>query len=157
MSMIRTGPEPDENGELYMDGRTKQSFKDSTDINKLLSRHQRAGTLSHLAQYEAQYADFSDVPDLLTAQSRLAQGQKMFDELPSQVRREFKDQFEFFEYVNNPVNAGRLSELLPPLAEPGRQRPDVRRSAGSVANPAVVDPPSEPPVAPPSSPPGATE
>lgn len=154
MSILPTGPRPDENGELYADGRTKQAFKDSTDINKLLQRHQQAGTLSHLARHEAEYADFSDVPSLLEAHQRINRGQAMFEELPSELRREFKDQFEFFSFVNNPANAGQLREKLPALAKPGIQLPAVRRSAASEANPALASAPPDPtPPAPPAEPP----
>ena len=132
MSMIPLGDKD------YSDGRTKQSFKDETDINKILRKAQKAGTLSHLQRHGAVYADFSDVPDLLTAHNRIKQGQEMFSELPSEVKKEFgNDMFAFFEYVNDPANAGNLAEKLPELAQPGRQRPSVRRSAATEANPAM--------------------
>lgn len=110
---------------VYDDGLTKQSFADETDINKLLQRAQKTGTLSHLEKFEGQYGDFSDF-DFFENQLTLVRGREMFDELPSELRREFQNQpGEFFAYVNNPANAGRLRELLPALAEPGRQHLDV--------------------------------
>lgn len=128
----------------YSDGRTKQAFKDECDINKILQKAQKAGSLSHLQRHGAVYGDYADVPDLLTAHDRLKQGRKIYEELPSELRREFHDMFEFFEYVNNPANAGDLRRLLPQLAEPGRQNPAVRRSSASEANPAVSSAPSGP-------------
>ncbi len=105
----------------YKDGRTKQSFKDETDINKILQRAQVTGTISHLAKYEARYGDFSSF-DFLEAQIKLSEGRTMFAELPSEIRREFNQSPpEFFDYVNDPANAERLEELLPALAQPGRQ------------------------------------
>ena len=122
----------------YSDGRTVQAYKEATDINKILQKAQREGTLSHLQRHGAQYADFSDVPDLLTAYERIERGKSVFSELPSEVRSEFgNDMFKFFEFVNDPANAGRLQEVLPKLAEPGRQNPSVRRSAATEANPAI--------------------
>ena len=42
----------------YSDGRTKQAFKDSCDINKMLKKAQTVGSLSHLLKYpEAVYGD----------------------------------------------------------------------------------------------------
>ena len=38
MASTITGPKD------YYDGRTKQSFKDATDINKILNKHQTAGS-----------------------------------------------------------------------------------------------------------------
>lgn len=137
------GPQPVEvEGQmvLYGDGMTKQSFKDQTDINKILNKAQRMGSLSHLVRHGAVYGDFSDVDDLLTAQKRLARGAEIFQELPSEVRREFDgDMLKFFEFVNDPQNADKLQDVLPQLAEPGRQLPDVRRSGDSQQNPARAD------------------
>ncbi len=106
---------------VYDDGRTKQSFKDETDINKILQRAQKTGTISHLNQHEGRYGDFSNF-DFFGAQLMLTRGREIFDDLPSEVRAEFSNsQGAFFAYVNDPANKDRLGELLPALAEPGRQ------------------------------------
>ncbi len=105
----------------YSDGRTKQSFADETDINKILQRAQSTGTISHLAKHEGVYSDYADF-DFLTAQVRLSQGREIFDDLPSELRNEFNHSpAAFFKYVNDPANKARLAQLLPALALPGRQ------------------------------------
>ncbi len=112
-------------------GRTKQSFKDSTDINKILIKARKTGTLSHLQKHGAEYGDFSDMPTLLDAHARLSRGQEIFDELPAEVRRDFKnDAAEFFTFVNDPANVGKLAEILPQVAEPGDYVPQVNVVAG---------------------------
>lgn len=138
----------------YSDGRTKQSFKDATDINKILKKAQRVGSLSHLQRHGAFYGDFSNVEGLLEANAQIARAEKVFGELPSELRREFnQDWSEFFRYVNDPANKDHLRELLPGLAEPGRQVPDVARTGRSASNPAVANPPADPtPTASPSAP-----
>ncbi len=109
----------------YPDGMTKQSFKDETDINKLLQRAQKTGTISHLNKHEARYGDFSDF-DFFEATLKLTQGREIFDELPSEVRAEFRNSpADFFKYVNDPANRDRLDKLMPALAAPGRQNIDV--------------------------------
>lgn len=148
----------------YSDGRTKQSFKDSTDINKILAKAEKAGTLSHLEKYEAEYGDFSDF-DFMTAQLQLAKGKSIFDELPAEIRREFnQNPAEFFEFVNDPANAGELKKKLPELAAPGRQRiilnprvepeapaaPPVVPEAPVEETPAPAEPVAGPPESPPS-------
>ncbi len=106
---------------IFNDGRTKQSFRDETDINKILKRAQKSGTISHLNRYEARYGDFAGF-DFFEAQMKLIQGREIFDALPSEIRNEFnQSQAEFFDYVNDPANVKRVGELLPALAEPGRQ------------------------------------
>lgn len=110
----------------YSDGRTKQAFKDQCDINKILRKWQKTGTISHLAKYQPIYGDFSDIDDLLTAQARLKQGQAIFDQLPGEIKREFgQSAAAFFKFVNNPANADNLHKVLPALAESGTQMPDV--------------------------------
>lgn len=129
----------DENGEFlvrdYSDGRTKQSFKDDTDINKLLERSAKGDSLSHLAKHGAIYADFTDIDDLMTAHARLTRGIAIFNELPGEVRREFNQSPQaFFKYVNDPDNVDRLSEVLPGLAKRGNQMPQVNRTPEVMAS-----------------------
>ena len=117
MSMMKT-KQPTE----YPDGRTKQSFKDETDVNNIIAKHARMGTLSHLEQFGGQYGDFGDF-DFQEAQNQIARANSMFEQLPSAVRNQFSnDPARFLEYVNDPENADNLHEKLPELAQP-RTRP----------------------------------
>ncbi len=121
--------------QVYPDGRTKQAFKDETDINKILHRAQKTGTISHLAKHEASYSDFADF-DFFTAQLQLTRGREIFDDLPSEIRNEFgQSQSAFFAYVNDPANKDDLLKKLPQLAAPGRQNLDV---SGKSPPPALV-------------------
>lgn len=134
MSMIKRDPI------VYDDGRTKQSFKDSTDINKILKQAQKQGSLDHLTKHGATYGDFADF-DFFEAQNQLAKAREIFDELPSEVRKEFgNDPGRFFEYANKPEHVGRLAELLPSIAEPGLQTPVVNRTAPRAPQAAVEAP-----------------
>lgn len=134
----------------YNDGRTKQSFKDSADINKILRKAQKAGTLSHLQKFEGVYGDFSDF-DYQEAQIMLARGKSIFDELPSEVRNEFgNNPASFFQYVNDPANKDELAKKLPALAAPGRQlirlfgEPEEPKAPTLPAEPAGVEPAAAP-------------
>ena len=133
----------------YTDGRTKQAFKDQTDINKILARAARGDTISHLAKHGAVYEDFSDIDDLLSAHQKLQTGQKIFDELPGEIKREFHNDIgKFYKYVNDPAKAEHLGSLLPDLAAPGTQMPAVIRTAATEAPgnpPSPTETPSEPP------------
>ena len=152
MSMMRVF-----NSDAYEDGRTKQSFKDSTDINKILLKAARGDTISHLAKHGAVYGDFTDMPDLLEASGRLAKGQAIFDDLPGEVKREFnQDAVGFFQYVNDPRNAENLPNVLPALAAPGNQLRPIVRSKETMANVEVPDPApvADPPEPPPGQPAG---
>ncbi len=147
----------------FKDGRTKQSFKDETDINKLLQRAEKTGTISHLNKYEARYGDFANF-DFFEAQLQLAKGGEIFADLPAEIRSEFNQSAaQFFDYVNDPANKDRLGILLPALAEPGRQNVDVsgvvpadldtaRVAAETTAPEVVSEIPGETPPEPPPEP-----
>ncbi len=109
----------------YDDGRTKQCHKDECDINKIMARFDKTGTISHLSKFEGVYADFSDF-DFHHHSTMLARGDAIFAALPAEIRREFgQNPAEFFNYVNDPKNAGKLREKLPGLAAPGDQLPQT--------------------------------
>ncbi len=106
-------------------GRTKQSQKNETDINKLLERSAREGGLSHLDKYKPVYGDFSDY-DFQENTIKLAKAGTIFEELPAEIKREFNQSpQEFFEFVTNPENSERLPELLPKIANRGNYFPPV--------------------------------
>ena len=120
----------------YPTTRTKQAFKDSTDINKILDKARRTGVITHVGKYGEEYGDFSDVPDLLEAELRLARAREIFADAPSEIRREFdQDVGKFFAWVNDPANADAVSEKLVDVARRGDQLPVVRGAVGAGSEP----------------------
>lgn len=89
---------------------TKQSFKDECDINKLMDKYQKTGMINHVNKHQPTYAEY-DAIDFTQAMQTIAEGQSMFEELPSQARKNFdNDPAKFMEFVNNPDNADKLVE-----------------------------------------------
>ena len=143
----------------YKDGRTKQSFKDATDINKMLKKAQNVGTLAHLVKYpEGVYGEFDGEFDLMTATAKIAKAGEIFADLPSEVRNEFQnDPLRFVQFAGDPKNAGKLGKLLPAIAEPGSYFPNPVARGGTgagaatapaapdVGSPPLADPPVDPP------------
>ncbi len=128
----------------YSDGRTKQSFKNSTDINRILAKAEKGSGISHLAKYEASYADF-EAFDFQDAQNTLARADSIFNELSGELKQEFQQSPQkFFEFVNNADNVGQLARIFPELQAPGRQMPDVRQSAVKEPKEAIEAPPDPP-------------
>lgn len=126
--------------DAYEDGRTKQAFKDAADINKILYKAQKTGTISHLAKYQGEYGDFSDIDDLLSAHEKLERGKKIFQECPSEIRREFgNDPGAFFRFVNDPQNSDKIDQLLPHLAKQGTPRPDVLKKVAQATGGASLE------------------
>ncbi len=121
----------------YTDGRTKQCYKDECDIQKILARADKAGTMSHLEKFQGVYADYSNV-DFHELTNKLTKGREIFDELPAELRKEFgQSPAAFFAYVNDPSNKDELLKKLPGLAAPGRQlnrtRPPTADEEAAVA------------------------
>lgn len=150
---------------VYDDGRTQDTYKDETDINRIMARARNGATITHLAKHQARYGDFSDF-DFFENQQKIVMGRQVFDDLPSETRKEFgNDPTKFFSFVNDPANKDRLSELLPALAQPGRQLLDVsgktpppRAASAAASEPqANVNPDPSPPSDPPSDPPSQGE
>jgi len=126
----------------YLDGKTKQCFKDECDIKKIMSRADKAGTISHLEKYQGVYADFSDF-DFHKQTRMLTRGREIFDALPAELRQEFaQSPAAFFEYVNDPANIDELRKKLPDLAKPGQQLIDTESPTADKE--AALDAASEP-------------
>jgi hypothetical protein len=135
-------------------GRTKQSFKDSTDVNKILDKASRLGGISHVQKYDkAIYGEFDQEFDLLTARERIMAADKIFMELPAEVRSEFgNDSLAFVKFAGDPANNDKLEQLIPAIAEPGKYFPNPVKAGGQGAALATAlqegdtaPPPSDPP------------
>lgn len=127
----------------YKDGRTKQAFKDATDINKILVKAAKTGAVNHLSRYQPEYGDFTDMPDLLEAHQRLERANQIFNELPGEIKREFGQSPEaFFAFANDPANIDKLKQMLPEVAELGDS--DLVQRTGPRAPMATVEPEVEP-------------
>ncbi len=150
---------------VYDDGRTKQCYKDECDIDKIMTRFNVTGTISHLAKHEGAYADFSDF-DFHEQTNMLTRGREIFDALPAELRQEFgQSPAKFFAYVNDPKNVDELRKKLPALAKPGQQlprvaAPDADKEAADAAASEPAKPASEtketPPAEPESPPPASS-
>ena len=107
----------------------KQSFKDECDINKIMAKFQKTGVLNHYAKHAPSYQDIPAL-EYADALNIIATADTMFEELPSELRKEFKNDPEvFLEFVQNPANLDQMREMG--LAKPGDTRPDAPHSTQS--------------------------
>lgn len=92
-------------------GRTKQSHKDECDINKILARFQRTGTLEHAREISSRYGDVSSV-DFQTAMDNVIRTREWFAGFPSSIRKRFNnDPAEFLQFIEDPANADEAVAL----------------------------------------------
>lgn len=90
--------------------KVEQSHKHLTDINLLLEPAMRKGLLRHTVKFAGQYDDIP-VADFRTAMSTVAKAKSMYEELPANIRKEFKSPEKFLEFVQNPANGEKLKKL----------------------------------------------
>lgn len=97
---------------------TQQEFKESCDINNILSKFsvqaQALGVDPSLLmpQDQGTYGDFSNLDDFQTAQNKIAFLNDQFSNLPSDVRRKFGDDLNnFVSAISDPNRIDELGEL----------------------------------------------
>lgn len=88
--------------------RTKQQFKEQSDINNILKRYQATGILDHVSKFQPVYADVADYGDLTHAFEIVNNASEAFNALPSELRFELdNDPRKLVEFIKDPNNAER--------------------------------------------------
>ncbi len=97
-----------------MDGqetRTHQSGKDECDINKIMDKYVKTGTLDHQKEHGENYG-FATSIDLHQALSTIELANSMFNDLPSSIRTKFEnDPGKFLDFVQDPSNKTELIKM----------------------------------------------
>lgn len=115
--------------------RTKQEFKDEVNINTIMAKA-RAGQIIDpaLLAYKGlpQYGDFSNVPDLATANQLVKDAVDDFEKLPVAVRNRFgHDPIKLITFVQDPnnkedaVRLGIIPNEAKPTSIPAHGEPDL--------------------------------
>lgn len=92
-------------------GLTEQAHKQECDINYILREAVSTGMVRHLAKHQGRYDDVS-VQDFQQAMGIVQRTTKMFEALPSKIRKEVGgDPAKFLKFVQDPANKTRLEEL----------------------------------------------
>ncbi len=91
-------------------GRTRQSFKDECDINKLMSKYQKTGAITHFAKHAPRYG-FAAGVDFEEAMTIVAEGDSMFEDLPASLRKRFVTPGGFLDFVQDEANAEEMITL----------------------------------------------
>lgn len=99
-------------GEFVFHTLTKQSEKDSCDINKIMARYEKTGMLPELIDREPRYGDFSAVPTFMEAQEVVAKAMTQFEALSAHVRDRFgNDPAQMLAFCADPKNAEEMVSL----------------------------------------------
>lgn len=95
--------------------KTQQHFKNECDINAIMDKYQKTGILGdplRPSNRQFQFGDFTSVVDFHTAQMLIVESKKLFEELPSRIRRRFNNEpSEFLAFFEDPENLEEAVEL----------------------------------------------
>lgn len=99
--------------------KTKQSFKDECDINRIMARYAATGTLDFVNRREAQFLDVSDI-DFQNAMRIVTESREAFMTLPAAVRDRFQNDpgqlLGFLSDDSNREEAIKLGLVIKPIS-----------------------------------------
>lgn len=128
--------------------RTKQEFKDESDINVIMARYMATGVLpEQINAAQAQYLDATGY-DYQEAQNLIAGANSLFEMLPSSIRnRVDNDPGKLLEFLRDPNNRKEAEEMglinrAPNIPPTPLQTAAAAAAAGTAAPP--VDPAGNP-------------
>lgn len=109
--------------------RTKQSDKDSCDINLIMRRYETTGAIDHINPRAPNWGEFHSVPDFHTAQNTILEAEEAFARLPASVRDRFgNDPAQMLAFLADDANREEAIELglvRAPDPEPVPQKVEV--------------------------------
>lgn len=92
--------------------RTKQSMKDDVNINLIMARYAKTGTLTHVNELQGFYGEFHEVTDYQTALNLINEADDSFSELPAKIRAMFEnDPQQLVEFVQDDKNYEKALDL----------------------------------------------
>lgn len=93
-------------------GRTKQSFKDEVDINKIIARFEKTGMVDHVNQGKPFYGDVSAVRSYREALECVRIAEDLFMGYPAGIRERFdNDPAKLIEFLDDRKNLAEAIEL----------------------------------------------
>lgn len=87
-----------------------------SDLNYLIEKYKPDELAAYLTartshRVEVLGHDFSKEPSLQDARNVVYQSRKAFDELPDDLKRNFKNHVEFLKFIDNPANADKMVRM----------------------------------------------
>lgn len=109
---------------------TVQSESANCCINKIMAGYSQHGQINHMNENMGRYIDVTTVGDFQTALNTVAEGQQMFEELPSKIRNEMdNDPAKFLAFMDDEKNLEKMYDLglaiRPVIENPDRVDPDA--------------------------------
>lgn len=127
-------------------GRTKQSFAEETNINSIMRRWHKLGTVTHLAGSPPTFGDFEDSSSYQDALNSLISADQAFAALSAEIRaRMGNDPGTLMDFLADPANEEESIQLgLRPKPDPESKIVPSPDPQGATASAEGGDPPTDP-------------
>ena len=90
---------------------TEQSHKKQCDVNEIIKKYDKTGLITHVQRFEAKFGDFTGM-DFQNMQNQVIKAQNMFDALPVEIRKRFKNNpQELLTFMEDETNRAEAIEL----------------------------------------------
>lgn len=94
------------------EGKTKQSFREQSDINSIVARYRRNGSFDNVSRAAPVFADVSHIGDYRTICHKIRLATEAFEALPAAVRTRFaNDATKLLDFLKDPKNDAEAIEL----------------------------------------------
>ena len=108
---------------------TKQSFRDESNINRIVSKYRKTGLLDHVNRHQGFYGDVTGV-DYQTALHTVMQAEESFGTLPADLRKRFdNDPGAFLAFMADPAKREEQYALGLRERPPEEPAPEVSEPA----------------------------
>lgn len=98
--------------ETGSESHVQQHLKDQCDINTIMAKYRRTGTLPNLIKQNPVYGDFSNVPDYQEALHIVHKAEEQFAGLPAHLRERFgNNPSAFLAFTGDPANREEMATL----------------------------------------------
>lgn len=92
--------------------KTRASQQKETEINHIVAKYDRTGTLTHVARTIPRFDDVSNITDYKSALDQVMEAQSKFKELPSDIRKQFdNDPGKLIEFLSDSNNLEKAAEI----------------------------------------------
>lgn len=96
----------------FDESKTQQEFSADADINNIMARFLKTGTVPVYADKQPFYVDAVDLPSFMDMQNTIISAREAFMALPSAIRERFNnDPAKFVDFATNDENLGELRKL----------------------------------------------
>lgn len=96
----------------FEESRTSQEFADDADINTIMARYLKTGTVPVYADRQPFYVEADAMPSFMEMQNVLIAARESFEALPAAVRERFgNDPSRFVEFATDEGNVAELRKM----------------------------------------------